>query len=74
MGEILANILFIVLGLLIVLFAHKFNAQHDKFWSKATSKSEESVKQFRSSTTFMRVVGGVAAGFGLILLLTNLLG
>lgn len=59
---------------MIAVFAHKFNDQYDEYWSKATSKSKEDVQRFRSSTPFMRVVGGIAAGAGLILLATNLLG
>lgn len=72
MVEMLVGLFIFALGLSIVIFAHKFNSQHDKFWSKVTSKSEDDMKNFRSRTPIARVAGGAAALMGLIVVLTNI--
>ena len=72
MPEALIGLLMFLLGLCGALFAHRFNSQHDKFWARATSKSEEEMRQFRTATPITRVVFGIAAVAGLIFMLTNI--
>lgn len=74
MPDILLGLLLFLLGLCGALFAHRFNSQHDKFWARATSKSEEEMKQFRSTTPITRVVSGIAAVGGLVFMLKSLAG
>lgn len=72
MPEALIGLFMFLLGLCGALFAHRFNSQHDKFWARVTPKSEEEMKQFRSTTPVSRVVCAIAAVVGLVFMLVNL--
>lgn len=72
MIELLAALFVILAGVVGIIFAPFLNRQHDRFWSKYTSKNEDDMKQFRSSTPVVRAACGVFIVIALFFMLTNI--